>query len=141
MSTGTRAIPLSSPSIDERDEELVLEVLRSGRLSLGPTIDRFEELIQIPALAGFQGGFLRVEAVFGVAAGVTVEGDVRAGAADQGGGVQDGAQAAVVEDQVEVVVHDGLRPLGDDISGHRLGRAEQDQRLIDQVRAEVVEKA
>jgi perosamine synthetase len=40
----TRPIPLSSPFIDERDEELVLEVLRSGRLSLGPTIDRFEEL-------------------------------------------------------------------------------------------------
>jgi perosamine synthetase len=38
------AIPLSRPWIDEREEELVLEVLRSGRLSLGPTIDRFEEL-------------------------------------------------------------------------------------------------
>jgi len=31
--------------LDEREEELVLEVLRSGRLSLGPTIDRFEELL------------------------------------------------------------------------------------------------
>ena len=39
----TRQIPLSSPWLDEREEELVLEVLRSGRLSLGPTIDRFEE--------------------------------------------------------------------------------------------------
>jgi perosamine synthetase len=29
----------------EREEELVIEVLRSGRLSLGPTIDRFEELV------------------------------------------------------------------------------------------------
>src|SRR5213083_1066300 len=29
----------------EREEELVLEVLRSGRLSLGPTIDRFEDLV------------------------------------------------------------------------------------------------
>jgi perosamine synthetase len=38
------SIPLSSPYLDERDEELVLEVLRSGRLSLGPAIDRFEEL-------------------------------------------------------------------------------------------------
>jgi perosamine synthetase len=38
-----RPVPLSGPYIDERDEELVLEVLRSGRLSLGPTIDRFEE--------------------------------------------------------------------------------------------------
>ena len=44
MTTALEPIPLSSPYIDERDEELVLEVLRSGRLSLGPTIDRFEEL-------------------------------------------------------------------------------------------------
>jgi perosamine synthetase len=36
-------VPLSSPWLDEREEQLVLEVLRSGRLSLGPTIDRFEE--------------------------------------------------------------------------------------------------
>ncbi|MDX6511363.1 MAG: hypothetical protein QOE36_867, partial [Gaiellaceae bacterium] len=37
MSTATGRIQLSAPWIDERDEELVLEVLRSGRLSLGPT--------------------------------------------------------------------------------------------------------
>jgi perosamine synthetase len=37
-------VPLSRPYIDEREEELVLDVLRSGRLSLGPTIERFEEL-------------------------------------------------------------------------------------------------
>jgi perosamine synthetase len=41
----TREIPLSGPYLDEREEELVLEVLRSGRLSLGPAIDRFEELL------------------------------------------------------------------------------------------------
>jgi perosamine synthetase len=45
LSTGTREIPLARPLLDVREEELVLEVLRSGRLSLGPTIDRFEELI------------------------------------------------------------------------------------------------
>jgi perosamine synthetase len=39
-----RAIPLSSPYIDEREQELVREVLQSGRISLGPTVDRFEEL-------------------------------------------------------------------------------------------------
>jgi perosamine synthetase len=39
----TRQIPLSGAWLDEREEELVLEVLRSGRLSLGPTIDAFEE--------------------------------------------------------------------------------------------------
>jgi perosamine synthetase len=38
----TRRVPLASPLIDERDEELVLEVLRSGWLSLGPTGPRFE---------------------------------------------------------------------------------------------------
>jgi dTDP-4-amino-4,6-dideoxygalactose transaminase len=38
-----RTIALSSPWVDEREEELVAEVLSSGRLSLGPTIDRFEE--------------------------------------------------------------------------------------------------
>jgi len=40
-----REIPLSRPWLDEREEELVLEVLRSGRLSLGPWIDRFEEQV------------------------------------------------------------------------------------------------
>ncbi|MBA3333070.1 MAG: DegT/DnrJ/EryC1/StrS family aminotransferase [Actinobacteria bacterium] len=39
----TREVSLSRPWLDEREEELVLDVLRSGRLSLGPTIERFEE--------------------------------------------------------------------------------------------------
>lgn len=43
--TAVARIPLSRPYIDEREEELVLEVLRSGRLSLGPVIERFEQLI------------------------------------------------------------------------------------------------
>jgi perosamine synthetase len=43
VKAGTR-VPLSRPWIDEREEEAVLDVLRSGRLSLGPTIERFEEL-------------------------------------------------------------------------------------------------
>ena len=42
--TGRRQVSLSAPWIDERDEELVLEVLRSGRLSLGPAGPRFERL-------------------------------------------------------------------------------------------------
>ena len=44
MSSTVRQIGLSSPYLDTREEELVLDVLRSGRLSLGPSIDRFEEL-------------------------------------------------------------------------------------------------
>ncbi len=35
-------IPLAKPELGEREEELVLEVLRSGRLSLGPMVERFE---------------------------------------------------------------------------------------------------
>jgi len=41
----TREVPLSRPWLDEREEELVVEVLRSGRLSLGPWIERFEEQV------------------------------------------------------------------------------------------------
>jgi perosamine synthetase len=45
LSVKTDRVNLSAPWIDERDEELVLEVLRSGWLSLGPTGPRFEGLI------------------------------------------------------------------------------------------------
>jgi perosamine synthetase len=38
----TDSIPLAKPEVGEREEELVLEVLRSGRLSLGPMGERFE---------------------------------------------------------------------------------------------------
>ena len=41
----TTEVALAAPYLTEREEELVLEVLRSGRLSLGPWIDRFEELV------------------------------------------------------------------------------------------------
>ena len=40
--TEVEKIPLAQPLLGEREEELVLEVLRSGRLSLGPMQDRFE---------------------------------------------------------------------------------------------------
>jgi dTDP-4-amino-4,6-dideoxygalactose transaminase len=43
--SATRSIPLSAPWIDGREEELVLEALRSGRLSLGPMVDRFERAL------------------------------------------------------------------------------------------------
>jgi perosamine synthetase len=38
----TEQIPLAKPEIGPREEELTLEVLRSGRLSLGPMVERFE---------------------------------------------------------------------------------------------------
>jgi perosamine synthetase len=40
---GCRVIPLARPDVGAREEELVLEVLRSGMLSLGPVGRRFEE--------------------------------------------------------------------------------------------------
>ena len=45
MRPATREIPLARPYLDDREQELVLEVLRSGRLSLGPTIEEFERLV------------------------------------------------------------------------------------------------
>ena len=42
MKQAQRTIPLSRPYLGEREEELVLEVLRSGHLSLGPIVPRFE---------------------------------------------------------------------------------------------------
>jgi perosamine synthetase len=41
--TAAAPVPLSRPDLGEREEELVLEVLRSGRLSLGPLLERFEQ--------------------------------------------------------------------------------------------------
>ena len=38
----TDTIPLARPVLGEREQELVLEVLRSGRLSLGPKLPAFE---------------------------------------------------------------------------------------------------
>lgn len=38
-------IPLSSPDITKHEEELVMEVLRSRRLSIGPMQERFESLV------------------------------------------------------------------------------------------------
>lgn len=39
----TEQIPLARPDLGEREEELVLDVLRSGRLSLGPCLGEFED--------------------------------------------------------------------------------------------------
>jgi perosamine synthetase len=43
--TPPRQVPLARPLVDGREEELVLEALRSRRLALGPMIDRFERAL------------------------------------------------------------------------------------------------
>ena len=40
--TESPPIPLARPDLGAREEELLLEVLRSGQLSLGPVLERFE---------------------------------------------------------------------------------------------------
>jgi perosamine synthetase len=42
VTTGVEVIPLAKPVIGEREEQAVLEVLRSGHLSLGPRVPAFE---------------------------------------------------------------------------------------------------
>jgi hypothetical protein len=41
-STASKPIGLSAPYFDETEEELVLDVIRSGRLAFGPMIEEFE---------------------------------------------------------------------------------------------------
>jgi perosamine synthetase len=43
--TGFEPIGLSAPYVDEAEEELVLEVIRSGRLAFGPMIEEFERTL------------------------------------------------------------------------------------------------
>ena len=42
---GPDQIPLARPDIGAREEEIVLDVLRAGRLSLGPMVERFERAV------------------------------------------------------------------------------------------------
>jgi perosamine synthetase len=56
-------IPLARPELGEREEELLLEVLRSGQLSLGPKLDQFEN-----DFGGWLGGGYAVAVSSGTAA-------------------------------------------------------------------------
>ena len=58
----TAEIPLARPELGKREEQLVLEVLRSGRLSLGPMGERFERELA---------AWLGVEDVVAVSSGTT----------------------------------------------------------------------
>jgi perosamine synthetase len=69
-------IPLAKPQIGEREEELVLATLRSGRLSLGPRVAEFERQL---------GARLGVEAVSAVSSGTAgLHLAVRAAGVEQG---------------------------------------------------------
>jgi len=53
VTAATKPIPLAQPVVGEREVELVSEVLRSGRLSLGPLTERFEEELAAYVGAGY----------------------------------------------------------------------------------------
>jgi len=57
---GIRHVPLSRPSLDDREVELATQVLRSDRLSLGPLLERFEaafaEVVGAPYAAAVGSG-------------------------------------------------------------------------------------
>ena len=59
-STAFQTIGLSAPYVDEAEEELVLEVIRSGRLAFGPMIEQFEaalaERVEAPFAAALSSG-------------------------------------------------------------------------------------
>lgn len=58
--TASEPIGLSAPYVDETEEELVLEVIRSGRLAFGPMIEEFEralaERVDAPYVAAVSSG-------------------------------------------------------------------------------------
>ena len=59
-SAASQTIGLSAPYVDESEEELVLEVIRSGRLAFGPMIQQFEaalaERVEAPFAAALSSG-------------------------------------------------------------------------------------
>jgi len=59
-SAASQTIGLSAPYVDESEEELVLKVIRSGRLAFGPMIQQFEaalaERVEAPFAAALSSG-------------------------------------------------------------------------------------
>ena len=45
MVSNMKVIPLSQPDITEAEIDAVVDVMRSGRLSIGPKQDEFEHLV------------------------------------------------------------------------------------------------
>jgi dTDP-4-amino-4,6-dideoxygalactose transaminase len=103
--TGLEPIPLARPVIGEREEELVLETLRSRRLSLGPRLPEFERAFADRV------GVQRVSAVSSGTAGLHLA--VRAA------GVQAGEEVVTTPfsfvASANCVVYEGAKPVFCDI--------------------------
>ena len=103
-------IPLARPVIGQREEELVLEVLRSGHLSLGPMLPRFEHAFADRLGVGF------ASAVSSGTAGLHLA--VRAAGVEPGDEVVTSPFSFVAS--ANCVVYEGARPVFCDIDRRTL---------------------
>ena len=103
-------IPLARPVIGAREEELVLETLRSRRLSLGPRLEQFE------AALATRLGVERVSAVASGTAGLHLA--LRAAGAERGAEVVTSPLSFVAS--ANAIVYEGAVPVFCDIDAHTL---------------------
>lgn len=88
--------------------------------------------------AGTQLVFLRIGAMLEIAAARAVHGEAQAAVGHQRAGVQDHPQAGIAQHHVEVIVAARLGALALQVCADRLRHAEQLQRLVQQMRPQVV---
>ena len=98
-------IPLARPSIGAREQELVLETLRSGRLSLGPRLASFE------AAFAAESGTSHVSAVSSGTAGLHLA--IRAAGVQPGDDVVTSPFSFVAS--ANCLLYEGARPVFCDI--------------------------
>jgi perosamine synthetase len=110
VSGARERIPLARPVIGEREEQLVLDVLRSGRLSLGPRLSEFEEAF------ARQLGVERASAVSSGTAGLHLA--VRAAGVERGAEVVTSPFSFVAS--ANCVLYEGARPVFCDIDPRTL---------------------
>ena len=107
---GDERIPLARPSMGAREEELVVEVLRSGRLSLGPRLLKFEDAFARRL------GVDRVSAVSSGTAGLHLA--VRAAGVERGDEVVTSPLSFVAS--ANCMLYEGARPVFCDIDPRTL---------------------
>src|SRR5258708_26693657 len=103
---------------------------------------RFAWLFVPRNAAGAQFGLLHIKTVFHVSAAGTVENEARARDCGEHGSAKQSAQAArIMQGEIEGVIGDRILALDADVAADRFGKAEKQQRMIDQVWREVEENA
>src|SRR5947199_9705980 len=91
--------------------------------------------------AALQSVFLRIESILYVRTLGAIKQKSRAGRAREHGRAQYGAHLRIMQDHIKCVVHLSSIAFNSDIGGDCLRSAEEQQRLIDQVRPQIKEYA